>query len=307
MMRAVIIASKEALLPVCGEMVVERLIKKLRDYGFDEIYIYPLSYARIIKNPGVKFIGSLKNIKEDVFVIKGNVFLSRLNLCRENIFVGKDGAIIAFYGKPSKNFNKKGKACRVNGFEIKNEEDIRKAEIIVRGKSGDIVYRYIHSKISGPISSRLCSSYLMPWQLFTASFLLSIISLLFYMMPSYLYAVVAGIMAEVSAIVKDTGEEIMSIKEGRWHGIKVLSLFTVLLGASYHAWIDGASFHIWILALLIAMAIAIIQKSGEGYAGEDFFIFVVFVGTLANQLLWAFLIAAVIMNEEAIRRVISSP
>ncbi len=305
-MKAVIVANKESLLPLCGEMVIERLIKKLKDYGFDGIYVYPLSYSRIIKNDEVKFIGSLEKIRDDVFVIKGNVFLSRLHLCRENIFKTRDGSIVAFYGKPSTNFKRKGKACRIEGFEIKNDDDIKKAEMILQMKRGDVIYRYINSKISSVISSRLCPTYIMPWQLIAVSFLISLLSMIFFINKSYVYAAIAAILVEISAVVKDSGEEMMIVKSNRIQAVKSLPLFPAIIGGAYHAWAEGASFYIWIAAILIAMAIAIMQRGGEGYAGEDFLMFSIFIGCLVNQLLFAFIIVAILMNGEAIRRVISA-
>jgi|GEM_PF-3526531 len=306
-MKAVIVANKESLLPLCGEMVVERLIKKLREYGFDEIYIYPLSYSRMIKGRDVKFIGSLKKIKDDVFVIKGNVVLLRLRLCPENIFKTKDGSVIAFYGKPSKNFRREGRACKIDGFEIKNRDDLKRVEILLEREKGDVAYEYINSKISSRISSLLCSTYIMPWQLMASSFLVSLLAMIFYTGKSYIYAIIAAILVEISAIMKDSGEELMTARSNKWHALKFIPLFPAIIGASYYSWAEGASFYIWIFALLVVMAVAIMQRSGEGYVGEDFLMLSLLIGTLLDQLFFTFLIMAVVMNEEAIRKVISSP
>ena len=306
MMRSVIILNKKSLIPFCGKTLVEHLIEKLKSYGFNEIYLYPLSYARFLKNVDARFVGSLKNFKEDALVIKGNVFVKNFKMGNENVFVDKKGNIIAFYGKPSKNFRVKGKSRRINAIEIKNEKEVEELEGWKEGMERDIIYRYVNSRLSQPISSKLCSTYMMSWQIFMASLLLSFSAFLFYSSPLYIYAVVAGVMVGITSILNDAGNEIEHMKKEKNYPLEIFSYFILLLGASYHAWIVQPSVYIWISAIFISMSLALIEKIGDGILGRDFLLISILIGTFTNQIFISLVIAAIAMNADIIRRMVST-
>ena len=84
------------------------------------------------------------------------------------------------------------------------------------------------------------------------------------------------------------------------------SYFILLLGASYHAWIVQPSVYIWISAIFISMSLALIEKIGDGILGRDFLLISILIGTFTNQIFISLVIAAIAMNADIIRRMVST-
>jgi|Deesub1362A_J573_1020465.scaffolds.fasta_scaffold09740_2 hypothetical protein len=306
-MKAVIIANEKSLWRLCEKSILEELVEKLRKENFEEIYVYPARYKNYLKKANIKFLRSLKYIKGKAFVIKSNVFIKSLKL-EGDVFKGNDGEVIAYIGRPSKNFKEKGKVKKIDGFEIKNEDDLKKAEkelIDELGSSG-LVSKYINKKISSGLASLICKTYITPLQLYITSFLISLLAFLFYIPAKYVFTALAGICIFVSLIVEETSNKISYRKRGKEKiAMNIFSDFVIVLGAAYLAWSNGGNIYAWIFGFLVAMGITFIEFiATPSPVGRDFFMFAIFIGSIFNQIFITLAILAIIINAEAIKRVL---
>ena len=304
-MKAVIIANEKSSWDLCGKSVIERLIEEL-GYHFDEIYVYPARYRRIVKDENVKFLRSLRDFKERAFVVKGNAFIEELKL-DGNIFRGEDGKIIAYIGKPSKRFDRKGRGKRIKGFEIEERKDIEKAvKLLTQKESRDIVATYICGKIASFLSPSLCKAGYSSLQLYLVSFLLAFLSFLFYIPSKYIFAVFAGIFAIVSGVMEESGRTIAILRNEReFFAINIFSDFMIILGFTYFAWKIYGGVVPWILGFVAAMGMAGVEAiKAEGIIGRHLFILIIFIASIFYQPTMALLLLAIIMNGEAVRRMV---
>ncbi len=306
-MKAVIIANEKSLWNLRKKSVLEGLVERLKKENFEEIYVYPARYKKYLKKANIKFLRSLKDVKGRAFVIKGNVLIKDLKL-EGDVFKGNDDEVIAYMGRPSKNFKEKGKVKKIDGFEIKNEDDLKKAEreLIDESGSSGLVSKYINQKISSGLALLISKTYITSFQLYITSFLISVLAFLFYIPAKYVFTALAGIFVFVSLIIEETGNKIAygAISKEKI-AINIFSDFVIIMGATYLAWSSGGNIYAWIFGFLLAMGITFIEFfAAPSSVGRDFFMFAIFIGSIFNQIFITLAILAIIINAEAIKRVL---
>ncbi|HEC88656.1 MAG TPA: hypothetical protein ENI52_05010 [Thermoplasmata archaeon] len=305
-MKVVIIANKESLMNLCGKSVLERLIDFLIEEEKD-VYVYPAKYKKILSNKNAKFLRSLNDLKEKSFVIKGNVFLENIDF-EKKVLVGENEEVIAYYGFPSKKFDMKGELKKIKAFEIKNEKDLRKAEKKLNEKftQSDFVSKHINKIVSEKLSLLVCRSYITSNQLFTISFLFSLLAFLFFLPSEYLYIVFAGIFIQISGIIHSTAEKISFLRNGKKNNvINIFSDFAIIVGLSSFLWNETEIVYIWIISLIMLAGMAVVELSEDtSLIGRSSILFILFIGCLLNQILVAMLICSILVNACAIKKVI---
>lgn len=305
-MKVVVIASKESLMNLCGRSVLERMVDFLVKKGKD-VYVYPAKYKKFLSNKNLKFLRSLNDLKEKSFVIKGNVFLEEIDF-EKKVIIGENEEVIAYYGFPSKNFDIDGERKKINAFEIKSKEDLRLAEKKISKKFSppDFVSKHINKIFSENLSFLICKSYINSNQLFTISFLLSLLAFLFFLPSEYLYIIFAGIFIQIAGIINTTAEKISHIRGEKTNtAINVFSDFVIILGSSSFLWNETGNVYVWIFSLLLLMGMAVVELSKDGgLIGRNSILFVLFIGCILNQIFFAILISAILANAEAVKRVI---
>lgn len=305
-MKVVVIASKKSLMNLCGRSVLERTIDFLVEKGKD-VYVYPAKYKKFLSNKNLKFLRSLNDLNEKSFIIKGNVFLEEIDF-EKKVMIGENEEVIAYYGFPSKNFDVEGERKKINAFEIKSREDLKSAEKKLSKKfhSSDFVSRYINKIFSENLSFITCRSDVNSNQLFTTSFLFSLLAFLFFLPSEYLYTIFAGIFIQSAGIINTTAEKISYIRGERVNMvINVFSDFVIILGASSFVWNETGNVYVWIFSLLLLTGMAVVELSKDGaLIGRSSILFILFTGCIMNQIFYALIISAILVNAEAVKKVI---
>ncbi len=304
-MKAVVIANEKSLLDLCGRSVIERLIDDLHNY-FDEIYVYPAKYKKMLQNKKVRFLRSLRDLNQRAFVVKGNAFIEEIKL-DGNVFKGEDGRVIAYVGKPSKNFDRKGRGKKIKGFEIEGSNDVKKAIKSLAGKGhSDIIATYICGKMASSLSPLMCKGGFSSIQLYIVSFLFSLLASIFYIPSKYIFAAFAGIFVIISGVIEESGRIIASLRdEKEFFAINMFSDFIIILGFAYLAWKLYGSIIPWILGFFAAMGMAGVEAlRARSMIGRHFFILIIFIASLFYQPVIALLLLAILMNGEAVRRML---
>ncbi|MEA1964543.1 MAG: NTP transferase domain-containing protein [Candidatus Aerophobetes bacterium] len=227
---------------------------------------------------------------------------------------------------------------KVKAFDIKNsfwidvddEKAFQKAERCLIDKlkkpSDGPLSRYLNRPLSTKITKYLIRTDITPNQISVFSFTLSLISATLFFFGGYITLLAGGILAQISSIVDGCDGEVARLKYkesdfGGWFDA-VLDRYAdafLLFGLTYHTFILRDS----ILSLFIGF-MAIIGSFMNSYTadkydglmkkrfklnrgfriGRDVRIFLIFVGAIINQPIWALLLLALVMNIENIRRVL---
>ena len=210
--------------------------------------------------------------------------------------------------REAKNFDIDGERKKINAFEIKSKEDLRLAEKKISKKFSppDFVSKHINKIFSENLSFLICKSYINSNQLFTISFLLSLLAFLFFLPSEYLYIIFAGIFIQIAGIINTTAEKISHIRGEKTNtAINVFSDFVIILGSSSFLWNETGNVYVWIFSLLLLMGMAVVELSKDGgLIGRNSILFVLFIGCILNQIFFAILISAILANAEAVKRVI---
>ncbi|KAA0014030.1 MAG: hypothetical protein FE041_02205 [Thermoplasmata archaeon] len=306
MMKAVILVDEKSLWKICGKSILARLTNLLKK-NIEEIYIFapPKLKKRIREELGeIKFLRSFKDLKEKALIIKGNVFLKEIKFDGD-ILIGKDGSKIAYIGTKEKI---RGRRTKIDGFEIKSREDIKKAEeelshIVVCKK--DIVGEYLTKKISAKIASLICSTYIAPSQMAVAALLIALLSFLFYLLSDYIYVLSAAFLVGISSIVFGVGEELAELKEQRFSELpNIFAIFLILLGFTFFAYEVGKSIYAWIISFFAVMGVfALFHESRfkDTLIGRDVIFFIIFIASLFYQPFIALVVICIACYAELVR------
>ncbi|HDL10026.1 MAG TPA: CDP-alcohol phosphatidyltransferase family protein, partial [Candidatus Omnitrophica bacterium] len=155
-------------------------------------------------------------------------------------------------------------------------------------------------------------------------FLLSCFSALFYGFGSYLNVLIGGILAQISSILDGCDGEIARLKfqeseYGAWFDA-VLDRYAdalIILGMSYGKWLMEGNINYWIWGTIALIgcfmnsytaskydAVFLKKKKSPKFRfGRDIRFFIIFIGSLLNQIFLVLMILGIISNVESIRRI----
>jgi len=257
-MRAIILANKQSLFKINGKTLLQRNIEIFRKRGF-EVAVYPAKYKKYA--PNVKMIRSLKDLKEDALIIKGNAWIKNFEM-KGNYFIGKDGSLIGYIGKDK--FKGKKEIVEIEAVEIKSEEDLKKVKNFYRWK----------------IDEFLKSTYLTPQQLSVASFLLAIIAFLFYLPKEYTFIFIGSIIILFVALMDNWEEKLKKLKKEEndldftldtFADVAIISGLTIFAYSRHTiAWLLGIS----------ALSLATILKAYGNCFHRQWFLVAIAIGSL---------------------------
>ena len=250
-MKVIILANKQSLFKINGKTLLQRNIEIFRKMGF-EVAVYPAKYKKYA--PDVKMIRSLKDLKEDALIIKGNAWIKNFKM-KGNYFIGKDGNLIGYIGRDK--FKGKKEIVGVEAVEIKSEEDLEKVKNFYKWK----------------IDEFLKSTYLMPQQISIASFLLAIIAFLFYLPKEYIFIFAGSIIIFFIALMENWEEKLRKLKKEENNLDFTLDMFadaTIILGLTIFAY---SRHHIaWLFGISTLSLATILKAYGECFHRQWFLV-----------------------------------
>ena len=285
------------------------------------------------------FIDKGKVIDIGKSIVKYNAYDTGVFLCSPSIFTALKTSITCNNDSSLSGAIKiLAEQRKVEAFDIKNsfwidvddEKTFQKAERCLIDKlkkpSDGPISRYLNRPLSTKITEYLIKTDITPNQISVFSFILSLISSTLFFLGSYITLLAGGVLAQISSIIDGCDGEVARLKYtesdfGGWFDA-VLDRYAdafILFGLTYHAFISGNS----ILSLFIGF-MAIIGSFMNSYTadkydglmkkkvklnrgfriGRDVRIFLIFVGAIINQPIFALLLVALLMNIENIRRVV---
>jgi len=285
------------------------------------------------------FIDKGKVIDIGKSIIKYNAYDTGVFLCSTSIFTAIKKSITRNNDSSLSGAIKiLAEQRKVEAFDIKNsfwidvddENTFQKAERCLIDKlkkpSDGPISRYLNRPLSIKITEYLIKTDITPNQISVFSFILSLMSSTLFFLGSYITLLAGGVLAQISSIIDGCDGEVARLKYtesdfGGWFDA-VLDRYAdafILFGLTYHAFISGNS----ILSLFIGF-MAIIGSFMNSYTadkydglmkkkvklnrgfriGRDVRIFLIFVGAIINQPIFALLLVALLMNIENIRRVV---
>ncbi|MFQ6070041.1 MAG: sugar phosphate nucleotidyltransferase [Candidatus Aminicenantales bacterium] len=227
----------------------------------------------------------------------------------------------------------KMKVCDISGqfwIDVDDRESLVKAkrlmiEQLVKKTDGP-VSRYLNRKFSVWISTKLCDFNINPNHLSVVSFFLALVSGALFFLGGYPVIAVAGFMAQLSSVLDGCDGEIARLKymQSRFgmHLDRFLDRYAdglIILGMTF-ACVKSMAFNwIWLLGFLALIGSFMNSYTALSYdrliasnlvegkkivrIGRDVRLFIVFLGSVLNQILPALAILALITNAESIRRI----
>ena len=332
------------LLSMCDHIVEADILRELTRCSVDDGTVYlaadirkdnefvDLDDVTKVKLDGDVIVDIGKGLKEydaydmGVFYCSTSIF----DALEESINNGNSslsGAIKALGKK------KKARICPIDrGFwiDVDTEEAFKKAERhllkTLKKKTDGPISRYINRPISTFISKFLVKFNITPNQITVFSFLISVVAAFLISQKGYLSLALGGILAQLSSIVDGCDGEVARLKflssdYGAWldrvldrysDGLLIMALTIHALYYRFSLTVVVAGF----LALLGSFLVSytaiwydeLIKKKGLKVfrIGRDLRIFLIFIACLFNVPLFVLVLIAVIMNFEALRRIIAT-
>ena len=225
----------------------------------------------------------------------------------------------------------RAKAVEVQGYwvDVDDKHAHRKAErTLLASSRGKVNDGPVSRWVNRPISTRLCKM-LVEWnvtpnQLSVVSFVLAAIAAALFALGTYGYLVLGGALAQLASIIDGVDGEIARLKYlssdyGRWLDA-VLDRYAdaLLLGAlTWYAY--GVRGSPWVFGVGLAAIVGsfMVSYTADKYdalmkdraekgvrIGRDVRLALIFVGALVNQVFWLLVVIAVVMNVEAVRRIV---
>src|SRR5215211_1477957 len=185
------------------------------------------------------------------------------------------------------------------------------------------VSRHINRRLSVKISVYLAQYDVSPNLITLASFILAVLSGIFFFFGGYQNILVGGILAQLSSILDGCDGEIARLKFkgsdfGKWLD-RVLDRYAdgfIILGMTHAFWLSTKNEYVWLLGFL-----ALIGTSLNSYTaginddlinkkiinntfriGRDLRLLIIFVGSLFNQVFLVMIILSLLTHTESIRR-----
>ena len=224
------------------------------------------------------------------------------------------------------------KAVDVRGCFVIDVDDpaaFKRAESVLlaqlRDKPSDgPVSRYFNRPLSVRMSRRLVNYSVTPNQISLFSFLCSMLAAGLFSLGGYPTLLLGGLLAQFASIIDGCDGEVARLKfQGSHYGgwlDAVLDRYAdafLLFGLTWHAYsfkMDGFVLLVGFLAIIGSFMVSYTadkydNRMGTRWSkslrvGRDVRIFLIFLGALLNQPYWTLIVLALLMNLEAIRRVI---
>ena len=282
-----------------------------------------------VNNNKITKIG--KNLKEY------NGFDTGIFYCKPSIFKALEICIKKDMGFLTDAIQYLADKSKVGIFEIEDKfwadvndpESYRKAESEVLknlNKQHDgIIARYFNRPISIWISKKLSVTNITPNQISVFAFSVACIASLLFAMGSYIPLIIGAILAQISSIIDGCDGEVARLKYqessyGGWFDA-VLDRYAdafLLFGLTWHLYSnDGGNLYL-IIGFFAITGSFMLSYTADKYdnlmkiyintryirIGRDMRIFVMLLGALLNQVEFILIFVAVVMNVEAIRRMI---
>ena len=213
--------------------------------------------------------------------------------------------------------------------DVNDPESYRKAESEVlknlNKQQDGIIARYFNRPISIWISKKLSFTNITPNQISIFAFSVACIASLLFAMGSYIPLIIGGILAQISSIIDGCDGEVARLKYqessyGGWFDA-VLDRYAdafLLFGLTWHLYSNGGGNLYLIIGFFAITGSFMLSYTADKYdnlmknyintryirIGRDMRIFVMLLGALFNQVELILIFVAVVMNIEAIRRMI---
>ena len=227
--------------------------------------------------------------------------------------------------------SKKAKTCLIEeGFwiDVDTEEAYKKCESFLikslkKKTDGPISY-YLNRPISTFITRLLINTNITPNQITIFSFLLSLFGSYLVSMGSYLWLAIGGFIVQFSSIIDGCDGEIARLKflstdYGAWldRSLDRYSDGFLIMGLTINLFKNNPSVLSIVVGFLALIGSFMVSYTAIRYdevikrkerrtfrIGRDLRIFIIFLGSLLNQLFLTLTLIAVIMNLESVRRIV---
>jgi choline kinase/phosphatidylglycerophosphate synthase len=185
------------------------------------------------------------------------------------------------------------------------------------------VSRNINRRLSIKISAHLAQYDVSPNLITLVSFILATLSGIFFFFGGYHNILIGGIVAQLSSILDGCDGEIARLKFkgsnfGKWLD-RVLDRYGdgfIILGMTHALWLSTENEYVWLIGFLALIGTYLNSYTAGMYddlirkklikntfrIGRDVRLFLIFVGSLFNQVLLIMIIISIITNIESIRR-----
>ena len=212
-------------------------------------------------------------------------------------------------------------------IDVDDESALQKAKQSLIGQlfkqTDGPVARYLNRRISTKISTYLAQYSVSPNLVTFVSFSLAILSGLFFFFGGYENILTGGILAQLSSILDGCDGEIARLKFrssdfGKWLD-RVLDRYSdglIILGMTHALWLSTKNEYVWLLGFVALIGAYLNSYTAEIQddlirkrftnttfrMGRDVRLFIVFVGSLFNQVFLVMIILSLITNAESVRR-----
>ena len=315
---------------VLGMSLRERLRKTLERNGFE-----------------VRFFREELDVSTECLIIFEPVLLLERDFrVKEKCLLSSNGFVFGACLSNAKEIDFR-KISSENGFEKievravnpveKSVEELERAILstLVKKKStgsnfthyDGVISTLINRRISLRISKFLAKTNVSPNQITVMSFLLSLLSIPFFLVSSWISNIIGGLIVQLHNIVDGCDGEIarlkfMESKYGAWLDgvLDRCSDFLILLAVTYSASLQNQMY--WIVGSFAIFASMMIPYTGDKFvavfkkpyenprwfeipATRDVRLFIVFIFAILNKLEFAVILIAILGNAEIVRRIIA--
>ena len=215
-------------------------------------------------------------------------------------------------------------------IDVDTEKSFKQGERILlsglKKKTDGPVSRILNRPLSIFLSRYLVKTPIKPNHISVISFLISVSAAAFFFIGNYINLLIGGILAQSSSIIDGCDGEIARLKYqstefGGWFDA-VLDRYAdafLVLGLTYYLWLLNPKAFVWLIGALALLGTFMNSYTADKYdsylikklktskftwrMGRDVRIFIIFLGSVTNQVLIALTILALLTNLEVIRRV----
>ena len=215
-------------------------------------------------------------------------------------------------------------------IDLDTEKSFKQGEKVLlrrlKKKTDGPVSKVLNRPLSSFLSRYLVNTRIKPNHISVFSFLLAVLAATLFFVGNYTNLFIGGIVAQLSSIIDGCDGEIARLKYqttefGGWFDA-VLDRYAdafMVLGLTYYLGLLRPHLFVWLIGTLALMGSFMISYSADKYnsflikrlktskfrlrIGRDVRIFIIFLGSLTNQVLIALTVLALLTNLEVIKRV----
>lgn len=214
-------------------------------------------------------------------------------------------------------------------MKVNTKKDLKQTEKIMLKslikKNDGLIAKAMNRPISIKISKYLSKTNIKPNTISYVTFIIALLSAIFFSFGTHVFNFIAGLVAQFASILDGCDGEIAKLKfSGSYYGgfldsaLDNFSTTMIIFGMSYGYWLLNNNINVWIIAFFALFGMFwesyFIHKFKnafkERYRGfrwikRDLQTFIIMLGGIFNQVLFALLVLAVLTNFELFRRLIS--